>query len=129
MKDEEGIPASVGKTPSTVDEYLLALSTEVRDALQHVRDLVMSTAPGVTERISYGIIVFRLNRDLVGLASQKKHCSFYTMSPGLVKTMGNELKGYSVSGATLHFTPEEPLPDALIKSILAGRLAEMQGMP
>jgi len=127
MMDDEAIPVSAGNSPSTVEQYLLALSPEVRDALQHVRDLVTNTVPGVTGRISYGIIVFRLRRDLVGLASQKKHCSFYTMSPGLVKAMRDELKGYEVSGATLHFTPYAPLPDALIRSILRARLAEMQG--
>jgi len=127
MKDDEATPVSAGNSPSTVEQYLLALSPEVRDALQHVREQVMAAAPGVTERISYGIIVFRLCRDLVGLASQKKHCSFYTMSPGLVKAMRNELKGYEVSGATLHFAAQEPLPDVLIQSILRARVAEMQG--
>ncbi len=124
MKDGHADPSPAGAPPSTVDEYLSMLSPDVREALQRVREMVISSVPGVTERISYGIIVFRLESDLVGLASQKQYCSFYTMSPGLVKAMEDELEGYEVSGATLHFGPRAPLPDTLIETILRRRLEE-----
>jgi uncharacterized protein YdhG (YjbR/CyaY superfamily) len=112
---------------TSVEDYLVQLPAEVRDALQHVRELVKAIAPDVTERIAYGVIVFKLKHDLVGMASQKKHCSFYTMSPALVGSMAEGLKGYRVSGATIHFTPQEPLPDRLIADILRRRMEEMAG--
>jgi len=69
--------------------------------------------------------VFSVNKDLVGFASQKNHLSFYTMSPPLVKKMKKELQGYDVSGTTIHFSSQEPLPKSLIQKILNSRLQEI----
>jgi uncharacterized protein YdhG (YjbR/CyaY superfamily) len=44
------------------------------------------------------------------------------MSPTLVKSMKKDLQGYKVSGATIHFTPEKPLPTALVKKIVRARV-------
>jgi len=109
----------------TIDQYLAALSPEIQAALQRIRNLVKSMAPEAEERISYGIPILRLQRDLIGFASQKKHCSFYTMSPGLPEKLGDLLQDFKVSGTTIHFSPEKPLPEALIRKIISERLAEM----
>jgi uncharacterized protein YdhG (YjbR/CyaY superfamily) len=81
--------------------------------------------PNCQERIAYKIGVFSVNRDLVGFASHKNYLSFYTMSPKLVKKIMNDLKGYDVSGATIHFYPDNPLSELLIKKILKARLEEL----
>jgi uncharacterized protein YdhG (YjbR/CyaY superfamily) len=109
----------------SVDEYLKGLPVDVRDVLQGVREVIIATVPECQERIAYKICVYSLKRDLVGFASQENPCSFYTMSPPLVEAMSNELKGYRVSGATIHFTPEEPLPESLLRKILESRVEEM----
>jgi len=77
------------------------------------------------ERISYGVCVFSTNKDLVGFASQKNHLSFYTMSPTLVKNLKDSLKDVTVSGATIHFSPQKPLPEILLRTILKERLKEI----
>ena len=82
--------------------------------------------PEVKERIAYKIPVYSLKRDLVGFASQKNHCSLYTMSPRLVEDMRSELMDVRVSGATIHFTPEEPIPEALVVKILRARIQELK---
>jgi hypothetical protein len=46
------------------------------------------------------------------------------MSPPLVRKMKNELKGYKVSGATIHFDPKSPLPKSLVETILRARMDE-----
>lgn len=113
--------------PSAVDEYLVVLTDDVREELQRVRSIILKKLPECRERIAYKIIVFSLKKDLVGIASQKNHCSFYTMSPNLVKEMEEELRDYRVSGATLHFTPREPLPESLIVKIVEERARELHG--
>ena len=35
-----------------------------------------------------------------------------------------ELKGYDVSGATIHFTPDTPLPAILVTRLVKERIAE-----
>jgi uncharacterized protein YdhG (YjbR/CyaY superfamily) len=107
--------------PQEVDAYLEGLPGDARSALQQLREIIRQTVPECTERVSYGIPIFRLERDLVGISAHKDHCSLHTMSPPLVKAMGDELQGVRVSGATIHFTPEEPLPRELVAEIVRQR--------
>ncbi len=46
------------------------------------------------------------------------------MSPDLAESMSAQLEGFKVSGATLHFTPDESLPEELIAEIVAARIDE-----
>ncbi len=115
--------------PSTVDEYLAQLPHDVRDALEKLRRTIRSAAPDSQERIAYRIPVFRLQHDLVGFSAQrdpqKKLCSLYTMSPPLVRAMKKDLQDYDVSGATIHFTPQESLPVSLVRKIVRARVKEL----
>jgi uncharacterized protein YdhG (YjbR/CyaY superfamily) len=117
--------------PTTVDEYLATVPNDVRKVLQKLRHTIKSIVPEAEERIAYRIPIFRLQRDLVGFSAQrnpqKRLCSFYTMSPPLVKAMKKDLQDYEVSGATIHFTPEKPLPTVLVKKIVSARVKELSG--
>lgn len=44
------------------------------------------------------------------------------MSPALMSAMRDELKGLQVSGATIHFPPDKPLPRELIEKIVRERI-------
>jgi hypothetical protein len=46
------------------------------------------------------------------------------MSPTLAKEMKKDLQNFTVSGATIHFTPEKPMPTGLVRKILRARLKE-----
>jgi uncharacterized protein YdhG (YjbR/CyaY superfamily) len=117
--------------PTTVDEYLATVPNDVCKVLQNIRHTIKSIVPEAEERIAYRIPIFRLQRDLVGFSAQtnpqKRLCSFYTMSPLLAKAMKKDLQDYEVSGATIHFTPEKPLPAALVKKIVRARVKELSG--
>jgi uncharacterized protein YdhG (YjbR/CyaY superfamily) len=82
--------------------------------------------PDVQERISYGgAVIFAVQPDLVGFAAQENHLSFYTMSPRLAKAMKGEItKTHKVSGATVHFSADQPLPKMLVEKIIRARLEE-----
>ena len=119
---------AAGNLPTRVEEYLTTVPGDVRKALQALRKTIKVSVPGIEERIAYRIPVFRLQRDLVGFSAkrnpQKRICSFYMMSPALAKELRIDLQDYKVSGATIHFTPEKPLPAALVRKILHARLEE-----
>ena len=117
-------PKASRNAPEEVDAYLAELSEDDRAILEQVRGIIRETASGCTERVSYGIPIFRLRRDLVGISAQKDHCSLHSMSPSLMKMMADELTGYRVSGATIHFTPDAPLPKELITRIVQKRMRE-----
>lgn len=107
-----------------VDEYIAMQPDIFRPALERLRSIIKSTAPKAEEVISYQIPAFKFHYMLVGIGVNKKYCSFYTMSPSLVKAMKDDLKNVKVSGATIHFTPDEKLPVALIKKIVKERMLE-----
>jgi uncharacterized protein YdhG (YjbR/CyaY superfamily) len=112
--------------PQAVDAYLATLPKAERAALGRLRTLIKKTIPQVEERISYGTtVMFSLGHDLVGFVSQPKHLSFFTASPKLAQAMRDEIsKTHKVSGATIHFSPDDPLPTGLVEKILRARVRE-----
>ena len=112
--------------PAAVEAYLAGLPGAERTTLEDLRLLIKDFVPNVQERISYGTsVIFAVKRDLVGFVAQKKHLSFLTMSPVLATAMRDEIKAtHRVSGATIHFSPDNPLPRSLVETILRARLEE-----
>jgi uncharacterized protein YdhG (YjbR/CyaY superfamily) len=114
--------------PAAVNEYLAGLPADKRDALEELRQLIHASVPDLRERISYGTsVIFALKGDLVGFVSQPKHLSFLTMSPDLASAMKAEIeRTHRLSGATIHFSPENPLPRALVEKIVLARVKEQE---
>lgn len=108
----------------TVDEYLSAQSPQVRKALESLRKQIKAAAPKAEEVLSYGIPAFKVHYMLVSYGAATKHCAFYVMSPVLMKHLKEELKPYDIATATIRFTPDKPLPPALIKKIVQARTIE-----
>ncbi len=117
------------KPAESVDAYLRIVREDMRIALKKLRKVIKAAAPGSTEMVSYRIPIFKhQGRPLVGFGATENHCSFYVMSssmiPKLARMRAGELKGYNVSGATIHFTVDKPLPAALVTKLVKARIAE-----
>lgn len=80
--------------------------------------------PDAEEMFSYQVHCFKHIYMLVGIGTTKEYCSLYTMSSKLVKQIKNELIGCKISGMTLHFAPNEPLPVEIITRIVLARVQE-----
>ncbi|MDB5089001.1 MAG: hypothetical protein JWR09_2995 [Mucilaginibacter sp.] len=102
--------------------YLNRQDDLFKPGLVVLRQLILSIIPNAEETFSYQVHCFKHVYMLVGIGVTKDFCSLYTMSPPLVKSMKDELKGYKASGATIHFKPGEPLPTALITKIVLARI-------
>src|SRR5262249_39939034 len=114
-----------GKAPKTVDEYLARVPEPAASTLKHIRAVIRSVVPKeTTEVISYGIPMFKFNGMLVGYAAFAKHCSLFPTGSGVINQFEKELKGYKRSKGTIQFSPDQPLPDALIKKIVRARVQE-----
>jgi uncharacterized protein YdhG (YjbR/CyaY superfamily) len=113
--------------PTTIDEYLATVSEDKRAALENLRKTIKSAAPKAEECISYGTPAFRQKKMLVSFGAASKHCAFYVMSPATMEAFQEELAGYDTSKGTIRFTPEKPLPVALVKKIVKARIAENEG--
>jgi uncharacterized protein YdhG (YjbR/CyaY superfamily) len=111
-------------SPTIFKDYLSAQEPKFRKGLTNLHKLIKALMPDAEESFSYGVHCFKHIYMLVGIGANKDFVSLYSMSPSLIKKMKEELKGYKVSGATIHFNPEEPLPKELITSIVMRRKKE-----
>jgi uncharacterized protein YdhG (YjbR/CyaY superfamily) len=111
--------------PRTIDEYLAGVRADQRITLGKLRKSVREVAPGVEECISYGIPAFRLNgRSLVSFGAWANHCAFYPGSSTTLKKFRDDLRGFQVTKGTIRFTPDNPVPVALVKKLIKARIRE-----
>jgi uncharacterized protein YdhG (YjbR/CyaY superfamily) len=113
-----------GVNPTTIDEYLAALSDDKRVALEKLRKTIRAAAPNAEESISYQICAYRHDGMLVGFGATAKHCAFYLMSSSTVEAHKEALKGYDTSKGTIRFRADKPLPPALVRKLVKARMAE-----
>ena len=109
----------------TIDQYLAGVKADQRVALQKLRKIIRASAPKLEECISYGIPAFRLNgRSLVFFGAWANHCSFYPGSSATLKKFRDDLKSFQITKGTVRFSPDNPLPPALVKKLVKARIAE-----
>ena len=113
-----------GAPAKDIDDYLASLPEVVRVAFERLRRTIKAAAPKATEDISYGIPVFKHHGMLVGFAAFETHCSFFVMSPSVMKKHARELKSYDTSKGTIRFQTNKPLPTSLVKKLVKARLQE-----
>ena len=106
-----------------VDSYLAAVPPEARAALERLRKIIRAAAPQATEAISYGMPAYKYHGALVYFAAFKNHCSFFPGTSSLA-AYRHELERYETSKGTIHFTPDHPLPAALVRRIVRARVKE-----
>jgi uncharacterized protein YdhG (YjbR/CyaY superfamily) len=110
---------------TSVDGYLASLPEAQRVALQKLRETIRAAAPEATETISYRMPAFRQEgRFLVSYAAFRDHLSFYPATKEVIEAHGDALKPYLSGKGTLRFTPDKPIPAALVKKIVKARLRE-----
>lgn len=110
------------------NNFLLTQEPRFRPCLTTLRELIISVIPGAEETFSYQTHCFKHIYMLVGIGSNKQYCSLYTMSSKLVKQIKDELTGCKISGMTIHFKPDEPLPTAIIIRIVLLRMQENEAL-
>jgi uncharacterized protein YdhG (YjbR/CyaY superfamily) len=112
------------KVAGSVDEYIARLEAAERKALERLRAQIKQAAPKATEVISYQIPTYRLNGPLVHFAAQPKHLSFTIVSLELINALRDDLQEFDVSGRTIRFSANKPLPASLVKRIVKARVRE-----
>lgn len=114
-------------TAGSIDEYIAEFPPDVRARLERVREIVRETAPEATETISYAIPTFDLaGTHLVHFAAFKHHIGFYPTGKG-VEAFKDELAAYKGSRGSVQFPLDQPLPDDLIRRIVARRVEQVTG--
>jgi len=103
---------------------MACLPVEFRVALEKLRHTIKQAAPNAEEVISYQMPAFKQNGVLVYYAAFTKHCSFFVASHAVLQKYANEVAPYQTSKGTIQFTPNKPLPAALVKKLVKERIKE-----
>lgn len=117
---------SIGKTAParSVDDYLAMLPENSRAALKRLRKTIKVAAPKAVEKISYRMPMYNYLGMLVAFAAFKDHCSFFVMSPSVMKAHKDLLRRYDTAEGTIRFTIDKPLPATLVKRLVKARIEE-----
>jgi uncharacterized protein YdhG (YjbR/CyaY superfamily) len=105
-----------------IDSYLATLPEKQILVLEKLRQTIRKAAPEAEEVISYQIPAFKYYGLLVGFAGFKNHCSFFPMGSETIRQFQNDLKNFETSKGTIRFTPDKPLPSALVRKIVKARM-------
>jgi uncharacterized protein YdhG (YjbR/CyaY superfamily) len=128
-----GVPASghlhgVAGPPGEVDEYLRGVEEPGRSTLQALRRTILEIVPDAEQVISYRVPAFRARGETVaGFAAFRNHLSYLPFSGSVLSQLADELDGYATTKSSLHFPVDRPLPKALVKKLIAVRLAQVGG--
>jgi uncharacterized protein YdhG (YjbR/CyaY superfamily) len=107
-----------------VDAYLAQVAPDMRRALEALRRTIRRAAPDAEEVISYQMPAFRRQGNLVYYAAFSDHCSLFIGSVVTQRKFSRELKPFAAGKGTVHFTPDHPLPAALVTRMVKARVAE-----
>ena len=126
------VPASghlgeVAGPADEVDEYLRGVEEPGRSTLQALRRTILEIVPDAEQVISYRVPAFRVSgKTVAGFAAFKKHLSYLPFSGSVLSQLADELDGYAMTKSSLHFPVDRPLPKALVKKLIAVRLAQVR---
>ena len=118
---------TASKKDKSIDAYLAAVPATHRTALKKLRGQIKKLYPKVTEHISYGMPLFKLDgHPLAGFRAAKRHSGLFVWSSTALGTLSDMLAEYDTAQSTIRFAPDKPLPERIIKAVLGARAKEVK---
>ena len=116
-------------TTGAVDTYIAAQPTAFAAALTALRARLQTLLPDHIETISYAMPGFRQpgakGKMVAGYAAFARHLGLYPHSGSVIPALQAECAGFKTSKSGVLFTPDQPLPAALVEQIIRRRQAEI----
>jgi len=110
-----------------VDSYIAALPLDQREALTALRARLKALLPDHLEVMSYAMPGFRQpgpkGRMVAGYAGFARHLGLYPHSGSVIPQI--DCSPFKTSKSGVLFSPDQPLPDALLRAIIETRQAEL----
>lgn len=110
-----------------VDAYIAALPDHQRAAIDALRLRLKTRLPDHLEVMSYAMPGFRQpgpkGRMVAGYAAFARHLALYAHSGSVIPLI--DCTPFRTSKSGVLFTPDQPLPDALLDRIIPARQAEI----
>ncbi|MGN6782019.1 MAG: iron chaperone [Marmoricola sp.] len=112
-----------------VDAYLANLEEPKRSTLEALRRSIRAVVPEAEEGLSYRMPAFRVDGKVVaGFAAFKHHLAYLPHSGEVLATLGERLSGYEHTAGSLHFAVDTPLPDDLVRALVAAKLSVIRSV-
>jgi uncharacterized protein YdhG (YjbR/CyaY superfamily) len=111
-----------------VDRYLEGIEEPMRSTLETLRRRIAAAIPEADEGLSYGVPVFRIQgKPIAGFSAATRHVSYLPHSGTVLASIDPaELEGFSTSKGAVKMTADTPLPDHLVRLLIATRRAEAE---
>ena len=108
----------LGGRLNPVSKYLETVENpRFQEALIELRELIREELISADECISYGIPTFKISgKNIVHFAAFKNHCSFFP--GGIAEDYANRLPNHKISKGTIQFTPDNPIPEDVLRDLL-----------
>lgn len=117
-----------GMSPTDIDAYLAKVPEPQRSTLSQLRQTLRRLLPEATEGISYGVPCLKVDgKAVAGFAAYSGHNSYLPMSGTVLTTVAGDVRAYETSKGALKFALDTPLPEALVRTLITARLAEIRG--
>ncbi|WP_261809885.1 iron chaperone [Levilactobacillus humaensis] len=108
-----------------ITDYIDQAPAETQPQLTAMYHLLKDLLPDATEKFSYGMPAFALDKPVVYFAAMKHHLGFYPTS-GPIEASEDDLLGYyKYSKGAVQFAYDQPLPVDLITKMVKFRLSEI----
>lgn len=109
-----------------IDRYLAGLDEPKRATLEALRRTILEIVPDAEQTISYRVPAFRVDgKTVAGFAAFKEHLSYLPFSGSVLRRLGADLDGYTMTKGALHFPVDRPLPKTLVEKLIRVRLDEI----
>jgi uncharacterized protein YdhG (YjbR/CyaY superfamily) len=111
----------------TVDELLKELKPEQSAFIQMYLAKIKALVPEAKETIKFSTpSLTYMGKAFAGIAPLKEKYSFYPYSSHVLLFFKEELKAFEYSSRAIHFSPEKPIPDELLRRMVFERIMEIE---
>jgi uncharacterized protein YdhG (YjbR/CyaY superfamily) len=109
-----------------INTYLTSVPIAYRESLETLRSQIRAIFPNSEECLSYGMPAFKVGwKAVAGFSAFKNHLSFFPFSGSVLDGFREELKDFEYTKSGIHFTPEKPIPEELLRRIIEARMKQI----
>ena len=109
--------------PTNVEEYISSKPPKAQERLRELRGYLKLADPNAAEELKWGKPAFTNDGILYVYSASKTHLSLHP-TPSVIEALHEELKTHSLSGNTIRFPLDAPIPEALVLKIAGLRVFE-----
>lgn len=114
----------------TVDDLLAALDPADRPSIVRIYEIAREEVPDAEQGLGYGMpALLHRGKPLVSVMRAKTHIGVYPFSPAAVAAVAARVSlvpGAGLAKGTIRYQPDHPLPDAVVRSMIAARKEQIE---